>query len=99
MEESEMATYFLFGNYTSDALKGISAGRTEKAVKLISKFGGEVKSMYALLGEMDLVVITTFPATENAVKASIALSKLTGIAFSTSPAIAVDEFDKLMTDV
>jgi uncharacterized protein with GYD domain len=99
MEEFEMATYFLFGNYTSDALKGISAGRTEKAVKLISKFGGEVKSMYALLGEKDLVVITTFPATENAVKASIALSKLTGIAFSTSPAFAVDEFDKLMTDV
>jgi uncharacterized protein with GYD domain len=99
MEEFEMATYFLFGNYTSDALKGISAGRTEKAVKLISKFGGEVKSMYALLGEKDLVVITTFPATENAVKASIALSKLTGIAFSTSPAIAVDEFDKLMSDV
>jgi uncharacterized protein with GYD domain len=99
MEEFEMATYFLFGNYTSDALKGISAGRTEKAVKLISKFGGEVKSMYALLGEKDLVVITTFPATENAVKASIALSKLTGIAFSSSPAIAVDEFDKLMSDV
>ena len=94
-----MATYFLFGNYTSDALKGISAGRTEKAVKLINKFGGEMKSMYALLGEKDLVIITTFPATENAVKASIALNKLTGIAFSTSPAIAVDEFDKLMTDV
>ena len=99
MEEFKMATYFLFGNYTSDALKGISAGRTEKAAKLISKFGGKVKSMYALLGDKDLVIIATFPDTENAAKASIALSKLTGIAFSTSPAIAVDEFDKLMTDV
>ena len=94
-----MATYFLFGNYTSDAVKGISAGRTEKATKLISKFGGEVKSMYALLGGIDLVIITTFPSTENAAKASIALNKLTGIAFSTSPAIAVDEFDKMMNEV
>ena len=94
-----MAAYFLFGKYSSDALKGMSAGRTEEATKLIQKFGGEVKSIYALLGDKDLVIITTFPANENAVKASIALNKLTGIAFSTSPAIAVEEFDKLITGV
>jgi uncharacterized protein with GYD domain len=99
MEGFEMAAYFLFGKYSSDALKGMSAGRTEEATKLIQKFGGEVKSIYALLGDKDLVIITTFPANENAVKASIALNKLTGIAFSTSPAIAVEEFDKLITGV
>jgi uncharacterized protein with GYD domain len=94
-----MATYFLFGNYTSDAVKGISAGRTEKATKLINNYSGEVKSMYALLGGIDLVIITTFPTTEDAVKASIALHKMTGISFSTSPAIEVEEFDKIMNDV
>ena len=31
-------------------------------------------------------------------QASIALTKLTGIGFTTSPAVAVDEFDKLLAE-
>ncbi|HUU99841.1 MAG TPA: GYD domain-containing protein [Bacteroidales bacterium] len=94
-----MATYFLFGKYTSDAVKGISASRTEKANKLIQKYGGEIRSIYALLGEKDLVIIATFPGTEQAVKSSIAISKLTGINFTTSEAIAVEDFDKMISDI
>ena len=48
-----MATYFLFGKYSAEAVKSISPDRTEKA------------------------------------------GKLTGIAFTTSEAIAVEEFDKM----
>jgi uncharacterized protein with GYD domain len=94
-----MATYFLFGKYSSDATKGMSAGRTEKANKLIQKFGGEIKSIYALLGEKDLVIIATFPGTEQAIKSSLAISKLTGIAFATSEAIPVDDFDRMIVDI
>jgi hypothetical protein len=36
---------------------------------------------------------------EQAVKASVALSKLTGIAFTTFPAVTVEDFDKLMAEV
>jgi len=93
-----MAMFFMFGRYSSEALKGISSKRTKEAVSLIKKFGGDVKSMYALLGEKDLVFILTFPGIEQAMKASIALSKLTGIAFTTLPAVTVEEFDKLMTE-
>jgi hypothetical protein len=32
-------------------------------------------------------------------KASIALNKLTGIAFTTSQAISVEEFDKRITEI
>jgi hypothetical protein len=32
-------------------------------------------------------------------KASVALSKMTGISFNTLPAIPVEEFDKLMADI
>jgi uncharacterized protein with GYD domain len=92
-----MATYFLFGKYTAEAVKGISASRTEKANKLVQKYKGKVVSVYALLGEKDLAIIATFPGTEQAMKASLAISKLTGIAFSTSEAIPVKDFDKLMT--
>lgn len=94
-----MATYFLFGKYSSEATKGMSASRTEKANKLIQKSGGEIKSIYALTGELDLVIIATFPGTEQAVKSSIAISKLTGICFTTSEAIAVEDFDRMISDI
>jgi uncharacterized protein with GYD domain len=89
----------MLGKYSSESLKGISSGRTDKALNLIKKFGGEVKSMYALLGEIDLVFILTFPDVEKAMQASIALNKLTGISFTTLPAISVEEFDKVMSKV
>jgi uncharacterized protein with GYD domain len=94
-----MATFFLFGTYSSDAMKNASAKRTEKAVELVKKFNGTVHSMYALLGEKDLVLIADFPGIEQAAKASLAIGKLTGIAFSTSPAIPVKDFDQLVAEI
>ena len=94
-----MATYFMFGKYSAEGMKGISAERTEKAAALVKKYGGEVKSIYALLGEYDLVCIVEFPGTEQAMKTSVALAKLTGISFSTAPAVSVEEFDKMMGEV
>ncbi len=94
-----MATFVMLGKYTSESLKGISSERTDKAVYLIKKCGGEVKSIYALLGEHDLIAIVDYPGIEQAMKASIALSKLTGIAFTTSQAISVEEFDKMITEI
>lgn len=94
-----MATYFLFGTYSAEAVKGISAARTEKANKLIQKYKGKIISIYALLGNKDLVIIATFPGIEHVVKASIAVSKLTGIAFSTSEAIPAKDFDKMVSGI
>lgn len=94
-----MATFFLFGKYSAEAVKAISAERTKKTVDVVKKLGGEVKSMHALLGEKDLVFIVSLPGVEQAIQASVALSKMTGIAFTTAPAITVDDFDKLMAKV
>ena len=94
-----MKTFFMFGNYSLEALKEMSAERTDKAESLIKKFGGEVKSIYALLGEHDLVIIADFPEIEQAMKASVALCKLTGVSFNTSPAVTVEDFDKMMSEV
>ena len=52
--------------------------------------------MYALMGDKDLLLIVSFPGVEQAMKVSVALSKLTGIAFTTVPAVTVDKFDKLI---
>ncbi len=94
-----MATFFMFGKYSPEAMKTMSSRRTTKAVDVIKKYGGKVNSMYALLGEKDFVFIVSLPAMEQAMKASVALHKLTGISFSTSPAVTVEEFDRLMRNV
>ncbi len=91
-----MATFLMFGEYSVESLKRISGKRTKDAVNLVKKFGGEVKGMYALLGEKDLVFIVTLPGVKEAIKASVGLSKLTGISFTTSPAVTVDEFDEIL---
>ena len=90
-----MATFIMLGKYTPQALADLSPKRTDKAVALIKKHKGELVSMYAALGENDLVLILEFPDVKQAMKASIALTKITGIAFNTSPAVPVDVFDKL----
>tara|TARA_Y100000031_G_scaffold113622_1_gene125531 strand:+ start:706 stop:975 length:270 start_codon:yes stop_codon:yes gene_type:complete len=86
----------MFGNYSSESAKKIAGERTKKTVNLIKKLGGKINSMYALLGEHDLVFIVDFPDTDAVMKASIALNKLTGISFSTSPAVTVEHFDKII---
>ena len=94
-----MATYFLFGSYSEDAVKRISAKRTQRAASVIQQYGGTLQSGYALLGEDDLVLIIDLPGTEQAMKVSVALTKLTGISFTTVPAVPVDTFDKIMEGV
>jgi uncharacterized protein with GYD domain len=91
-----MATYFMFGKYTAEGVQGISTARTQKADALIKDLGGKIESIYALLGTYDLVLIVDLPGTSEAMKASIELSKLTGVAFSSAPALAVSDFDQLV---
>ena len=91
-----MATFFLFGKYSSEALKGISAKRTKETADIVKKLGGKVKFIYALLGCYDLVIVVELPGIQEAMKASIALAELTGIGFTTNPAVPVEAFDKLM---
>lgn len=94
-----MAIFLMFGKYSADAVKKISAKRTTETVNLAKKFKGEIKGMYALLGAYDLLFIAELPGAEQAMQFSVSLSKLTGIAFSTAPAVTVAEFDKLMAEV
>lgn len=91
-----MSTFMMFGKYSPEALKQASAERTEKAVQVVRKHGGKLSAMYALLGEHDLLLVVEFPDGAAAMKASVALGKLTGIGFSTFPAVPVEEFDKML---
>ncbi len=94
-----MATYIMSGKYSSEAVKGISAKRTDKVVSLIRDLGGEVKVMYALLGKNDVLLIVDLPGIEQIFKASLMLHKLTGISFISSPAVPVEEFDQITKNI
>ncbi len=91
-----MAKFLMLGKYSVDGVKGITAERTKKVVETIQKSGGKVNAMYALLGKYDLSFVVDFPGNDDAMKASIAITKSTGIGFTTCPAIPVEEFDKML---
>ncbi|HUU40937.1 MAG TPA: GYD domain-containing protein [Desulfatiglandales bacterium] len=94
-----MATYIMFGTYSQDSVKEISKKRTDQAIKLLRKNGGELKSGYGLLGKTDIVLIVELPDNEQAIKTSAGLSKLLGISFTTAPAVKLEDFDKIMEGV
>ena len=94
-----MPIFMMFGKYNQEALKDVSGERTKKAIKIIEKNGGKVISMYAVLGEHDLVFTLDFPDADKALSTSMALHVLTGISFTTSPVVDVEQFDRLMSEI
>jgi uncharacterized protein with GYD domain len=93
----KMKTILMFGKSSSEELKEISLKYRAEIVSLVKDCGGDVRSMYVMLREKYSVFIFAFPGIKRAMKASIALSRLTGISFTISPAVPVDEFNKIMT--
>jgi uncharacterized protein with GYD domain len=98
-KEEKMPIFMMFGKYTAEAMRGISPDRTQKAIQTIKANGGKVISMYAVMGEHDLVFTLDFPDAENAFATSVALNTITGISFTTSPVVEVEMFDKLIAKV
>ena len=70
-----------------------------EAMIQISELGGDVTSMYALLGAHDLVFIANSPDIFQALKAPVLLSQTLGIQFATHPAVTVEKFDTSMAEV
>ena len=93
-----MTTFFMFGKYSVEAIRQMSIARTQQVVSEIKKLGGEVTAMHALLGEYDLLFCVALPGVEDAIKASVNLNSLTGISFTTCPAVTVETFDQLLSD-
>jgi uncharacterized protein with GYD domain len=90
-----MNTFLMFGTYTATAEKKISSKRTKHANAVIKGLKGRVVAEYVMLGKPDMLLIVELPGLNDVIKASVELSDLTGIQFSTEPAIHVADFDKL----
>jgi len=92
-----MQTFFFIGTYTADALNDARTDRTERVVGIIEDLNGHIVDIYGLLGGFDLVIIANLPGNTQAMQASIALSRETGIRFDTRPAVSVKQFDQLLS--
>jgi len=92
-----MTTFFMFGNYSPESIKDMSIERTQQIVQEIQNLGGEMTAMHALLGEYDLLFCVQLPEVSDAMKASVALTRLTGISFTTCPGVSVETFDRMVT--
>jgi len=93
-----MATFFMLGTYTYEAVKEIHPERTAKAKNIIAAMGGEVKGMYSVVGAYDLILVVELPGHDEAVKTTVDLHMLTGIRFSTFQAVPVEYFDVLISE-
>jgi uncharacterized protein with GYD domain len=93
-----MATFFMFGNYNVESIRQMSIERTNQVVAEIENLGGKVTAMHALLGQFDLCFCVKLPDVEAAMKASVTLTRLTGISFTTCPAVTVETFDRIVAD-
>lgn len=91
-----MQTFFMFGKYTNEAMSEIHPERTETSRRIIQELGGKIQSMHALLGEHDIMIIVDLPGLDEALQASVSLSMLTKISFTTSPAVPIDYFDVII---
>ena len=91
-----METFIMAGKYSVDAVKKISGARTLRANQIVQQCGGTIVAAYAMLGEVDMLVIAEFPSVAEAMKASVGLNKALGISFATRPALRIEDFDKLV---
>jgi uncharacterized protein with GYD domain len=94
-----MATFFMFGRYSKNALEQVSVERTRQAHQVVGDLGGQIKGIYALLGEYDLALIVELPRMAEAMQASITLKRLTDISFFTTAALPIEEFDQMVGEM
>jgi len=94
-----MQTYYMLGKYSTVGVKHIAAVRSESCIRMIEDLGGEIILLDALLGEYDLAIIGKFPDNTAALRATLALEKLTELTLKTLPAISVAEFDQLALEI
>ncbi len=80
-------TFFIFGKASPKELQEIGSKCRREAVRMVRNLGGDLRSMGMMLGGNSLFIILAFGGPKEAIRAAIALSKMTGISFHTVPTV------------
>src|SRR4029079_1998871 len=97
-EGASMATYILLSTLTDEGRKTLKERpeRMQEVNREIEAMGGRVTQQYAVLGGWDFVNILEAPDNETVARISVELGARGTVQLTTLPAIAVDEFTKML---
>jgi uncharacterized protein with GYD domain len=96
-----MPTYVTLVNWTDQGIRNIkdSPKRAEAFGKAVKAAGGQLKEVYLVMGEYDLVVITEVPNDEAMARLTIATGSLGNVRTRTMRAFAGDEMRKILSSL
>jgi uncharacterized protein with GYD domain len=93
-----MATYVLLVRFTQKGIENIkeSPARHAAAVKAFKAMGAELKEMYLVMGQYDLVIVAEAPDDETITKLLLSLGSKGAIRTETLRAYTEDEYRKII---
>ena len=96
-----MPTYITLVRWTQQGVQNIkeSPARLDAAKQAFKAMGGELKEIYLVMGQYDLVVIGEVPDDETVAKLSLAIGATGNIRTETLRAFPEDEYLKIVSDL
>jgi uncharacterized protein with GYD domain len=96
-----MPTFILSLNWTDQGIRTVKDApkRTQAAKELAKKVGVEVKQVYLISGDSDLLVIVDSPNADNVAKFALATSSMGNVRTKTARAWSESEFTKLVSEL
>ena len=96
-----MPTYVTLVNWTDQGIRNIkdSPKRAEAFEKAVKAAGGQLKEVYLVMGEYDLVVISEAPSDETMARLALATGSLGNVRTRTMRAFAREEMRKIISSL
>lgn len=96
-----MATYIVLLRFTQQGVNNIKQGadRIDSAKQAFRAMGGEMKTVYAVMGQYDAVAIAEAPDDETMTKISLSLSAQGNVRSETLRAFTEDEYRKIIASL
>ena len=96
-----MATYIALINWTDQGIKAVkeSPKRADAARQLARQNGGDLKTLYMVMGKYDLVGILEAPDDETYARVVLALGALGSIRTTSLKAFTEDEYRRIVASL
>ena len=96
-----MATYISLLRYTHQGITNLkqAPGRIDAARKAYKELGAEIKALYLVMGQYDVVALVEAPDDTVAAKAALAIGSKGNVSTETLRAFSEDEFRKIIADL
>ena len=93
-----MATYITLIRWTQQGIENVkeSPSRLDAAKRAYEAAGGELKQIYMVMGQYDMVVIGEAPDAETAAKLALTIGSAGAVRTETLCAFTEDEFRKII---